>query len=196
MNKQRVVITGMGAVSPLGNDLESSWQGVASGKNGIQRITAFDPEPFRCQMGGEVKEFDAEALFGRKDARRMSRQTQFAMAATAQAIAAARLDFDHEDRDRIGVLVGSGMSALEPVFESWQVMESKGPNRVSPFLIPIMLPDTPGAAVSIAYGLCGPNFTLSTACATGNDSIGQAFRLIQWGLQDVMLAGATEAAIS
>ncbi|GIK54468.1 MAG: beta-ketoacyl-ACP synthase II [Chloroflexi bacterium] len=195
MDKQRVVITGMGIISPLGNDLESTWQGISSGENGIHRITAFDPEPYRCQMAGEVKGFDAEALFGRKDARRMSRQTQFAMAAAGQAIAAAGLNFDHENRDRVGVLVGSGMSALEPVFDSWQVMETKGPNRVSPFLIPIMLPDTPGAAISIAYGLHGPNFTLATACATGNDSIGQAYRMIQWGLQDVILAGATEAAI-
>lgn len=195
MNKQRVVITGMGIISPLGNDLESTWQGIAGGQNGIHRITAFDPEPYRCQMAGEVKGFDAEALFGRKDARRMSRQTQFAMAAAGQAIAAAGLNFDQEDRDRVGVLVGSGMSALEPVFDSWQVMETKGPNRVSPFLIPIMLPDTPGAAISIAYGLRGPNFTLATACATGNDSIGQAARMIQWGLQDVMVVGATEAAI-
>ncbi len=195
MDKQRVVITGIGIVSPLGNDLESTWEGIANGKNGIHRITAFDPEPYRCQMAGEVKGFDAEALFGRKDARRMSRQTQFAMAAAGQAIAAAGLNFDHEDRDRVGVLVGSGMSALEPVFDSWQVMETKGPNRVSPFLIPIMLPDTPGAAISIAYGLRGPNFTLATACATGNDSIGQAARMIQWGLQDVMVVGATEAAI-
>jgi 3-oxoacyl-[acyl-carrier-protein] synthase II len=195
MDQQRVVITGMGAVSPLGNDLESTWAGISTGTNGIHRITAFDPEPYRCQMAGEVKGFDGEALFGRKDARRMSRQTQFAMAATGQAIAQANLNFDQEDRDRIGVLIGSGMSALEPVFESLEVMETKGPNRVTPFLIPIMLPDTPGAAVSIAYGLCGPNFTLATACATGNDSIGQAYRMIQWGLQDVMVAGATEAAI-
>ncbi len=195
MNKHRVVITGIGIISPLGNDLESTWQGIAGGQNGIHRITAFDPEPYRCQMAGEVKGFDAEALFGRKDARRMSRQTQFAMAAAGQAIAAAGLDFGQEDRERVGVLVGSGMSALEPVFDSWQVMETKGPNRVSPFLIPIMLPDTPGAAISITYGLRGPNFTLATACATGNDSIGQAYRMIQWGLQDVMLAGATEAAI-
>ncbi len=195
MTKRRVVITGMGVISPLGNDLESTWAGISTGTNGIHRITAFDPEPYRCHMAGEVKDFDAEALFGRKEARRMSRQTQFVMAATRQAVAAAGLDFDHEDRDRVGVLIGSGMSALEPVFDSWQVMQEKGPNRVSPFLIPIMLPDTPSAAVSIAYGLHGPNFTLATACATGNDSIGQACRMIQWGLQDVILAGATEAAI-
>lgn len=195
MEKQRVVVTGMGVVSPQGNDLESTWRAISAGANGIYRITAFDPEPYRCQMAGEVKEFDAEALFGRKEARRMSRQTQFAMAAAGQAIAAAGLNFDQEDRDRVGVLIGSGMSALAPVFESLTVMQTKGPNRVSPFLIPIMLPDTPGAAISIAYGLRGPNWTLATACATGNDSIGQAYRMIQWGLQDVIVAGATEAAI-
>lgn len=195
MDKQRVVVTGIGAVSPQGNDLESTWEGISKGKNGIQRITAFDPEPYRCQMAGEVKDFDANDLFGRKDARRMSRQTQFAMAAADQAISGSGIDFENEDRDRVGVLIGSGMSALAPVFESWEVMETKGPSRVSPFLIPIMLPDTPGAAISIKYGLNGPNFTLATACATGNDSIGQAFRMIQWGLQDVIVAGATEAAI-
>lgn len=195
MSKRRVVVTGMGIVSPQGNDLESTWAGISTGQNGIHRITAFDPEPYRCQMGGEVKEFDASALFGRKDARRMSRQTQFAMAAAGQAIADAGIDFDKEDRDRVGVLIGNGMGDLQSVFDSWQVMETKGPSRVSPFLIPIMLPDTPGATVSIAYGLNGPNFTLATACATGNDSIGQAARMIQFGLQDVMVAGATEAAI-
>ncbi|MCP4357402.1 MAG: beta-ketoacyl-ACP synthase II [Chloroflexi bacterium] len=195
MSKRRVVITGMGIVSPQGNDLETSWDGISNGRNGIHRTTAFNPEPYRCQMAGEVKEFDPRALFGRKEARRMSRQTQFAMAAAEQAVADAGLNFEHEDCDRIGVLIGSGMSALAPVFDSWKVMETKGPKRVSPFLIPIMLPDTPGAAVSLAYGLHGPNFTMATACATGNDSIGQAARLIQFGMQDVMVAGATEAAI-
>lgn len=195
MHKRRVVVTGVGLLSPLGNDLESSWAGVCQGQSGIGRITAFDPEPYRCQIAGEVKGFDAEALFGRKDARRMSRQTQFAMASAGQAIAHAGLALDKEDLDRVGVVIGSGMSALAPVYESWEVMNNKGPNRVSPFLIPIMLPDSPGAMVSIAHGLRGPNFTLATACATGNDSLGQAFHLIQWGLQDVILAGATEAAI-
>lgn len=195
MHKRRVVVTGVGLLSPLGNDLDSSWAGVCQGQSGIGRITAFDPEPYRCQIAGEVKGFDAEALFGRKDARRMSRQTQFAMAAAGQAIAHAQLQLDQEDLDRVGVIIGSGMSALAPVYDSWEVMNSKGPSRVSPFLIPIMLPDTPGATVSIAYGLRGPNFTLATACATGNDSLGQAFHMIQWGLQDVILAGATEAAI-
>jgi 3-oxoacyl-[acyl-carrier-protein] synthase II len=185
----------MGMVSPLGLDVASSWEGISNGRNGIQRITQFDPTGYKCQMAGEVKGFDPLTFFGRKEARRMSRQTQFAMAAAAQAVADSGLELATENRQRIGVLVGSGMSALQPVIESLAVLEEKGPDRINPFLIPIMLPDTPGAAISIAYGLYGPNFTLATACATGNDSIGQASRMIQWGMQDVMIAGATEAAI-
>lgn len=192
---RRVVVTGMGMVSPLGLDVASSWEGISNGRNGIQRITQFDPTGYKCQMAGEVKGFDPLTFFGRKEARRMSRQTQFAMAAAAQAVADSGLELATENRQRIGVLVGSGMSALQPVIESLAVLEEKGPDRINPFLIPIMLPDTPGAAISIAYGLYGPNFTLATACATGNDSIGQASRMIQWGMQDVMIAGATEAAI-
>ncbi|HID53279.1 MAG TPA: beta-ketoacyl-[acyl-carrier-protein] synthase II [Anaerolineae bacterium] len=193
--KRRVVITGMGTYNPLGNDVESAWENVKRGQSGIGLITHFDATDFRTQIAGEVKGFDPVALFGRKAARRMSRVTQFALAAAAQALEDARLTSVGGNGRNIGVIVGSGMGSMEPIVDAAHTVQNRGPQRVSPFFVPMMLADTPAAMISIHYNLTGPNLSVATACATGNDALGQAANLIRRGAVDVMVAGAAEACI-
>lgn len=195
VSKRRVVITGMGTYNPLGNNVETTWEKVKSGQSGIGRITHFDASEYRTQIAGEVKEFDPVALFGRKDARRMSRVTQFALAAADQALEDAHLEPDTENGRTIGVIVGSGMGSMTPLVENAAIMQERGPHRVSPFFVPMMLADTPAAMISIQHNLTGPNLSVATACATGSDALGQAASLIQRGAADVMVAGAAEACI-
>ena len=194
--KRRVVITGIGTYNPLGHDLETTWQKIMKGESGIGPITHFDASGFRTQFAGEVKGFDPTGLFGRREARRMSRMTQFALAATAQAIDDAQLQINESNRDQIGVVLGSGMGSMEPIIENAQILSERGPSRVSPFFVPMMLPDTPAAAISITHGMRGPNMSVATACATGNNALGEAMKLIQRGAVDVMVAGGAEACIN
>ena len=195
MERRRVVITGLGTLNPLGNDVGSTWQKVANGKSGIGSITSFDAGDYKTQFAGEVKDFDPNAHFGRKDARRLSRVSQFALAAAEQAIGDSHLVVNDSNRDRIGVIVGSGMGSMEPTISNTLTITNQGPRRVSPFYVPMMLADTPAATVSITYGLCGPNMSVATACATGNNALGEAAVTIQRGAADVMLAGGSEACI-
>jgi len=192
---RRVIITGLGTLNPLGRDPEATWAAVRAGQSGIGPITLFDASEFETRIAGEVKDFDPVALFGRKEARRMARLTQLALAATEQALADAGLRDTATGRDRTGVVVGSGMGALDPVAEAAETLAARGPGRVSPFFVPMMLADTPAAAISIAHGLTGPNLAVYTACATGNNALGEAAAMIRRGAADVMVAGGTEACI-
>ena len=189
----RVVITGMGTYNPLANDVETTWQRIIKGESGIDTITQFDASEYKTTFAGEVKGFDPNALFGHKEVRRMSRVTQLALAATQQAVDDANLN--GVDKDRVGVVLGSGMGSLGPVVENVNVYNERGPYRVSPFFVPMMLSDTPAAMISIAHGFRGPNMSVATACATGNNVVGEAAKIVQRGDADVMIAGGAEACI-
>lgn len=189
----RVVITGMGTYNPLGNNPDVTWQQIAAGRSGIGPITSFDAAQLKTRIAGEVKDFDPEAHFGRKKARRMSRVSHLALAAATQALQNGRFSPETFDRDRVGVIVGSGMGSLDPVVEGVRTLDERGPSRVSPFFVPLMLADSPAAQVSIHHRLRGPNMSVATACATGNDALGQAAALIRRGDVAAMLAGGTEA---
>ncbi len=193
--KRRVVITGLGTLNPLGNDVATSWQRAANGESGIAAITHFDAADFKTRIAGEVKNFDPNALLGRKEARRMSRATQFGIVAAKEALADANLAITDDNRDRIGVVVGSGMGSLDPVVDNLKTLNERGINRISPFFVPMMLADTPAAMISIRFGLRGPNMSVATACATGNNAIGEAAVTILRGAAEIMLAGGTEASI-
>ena len=191
----RVVITGMGCVSPLGNNVQSTWETAVAGKSGVGPITLFDAKDFETRFAAEVKGFDPVALFGRKEARRMDRYTQFAVAATREALADAHLEINDENRERIGVYIGTGIGGISTLLAEVEVFREKGPRRVSPFLVPMMLPDTAGAQVGILFGMRGPNLGINAACATGSNTIGEAAEVIRRGAADVMLAGGSEASI-
>ncbi len=193
--KKRVVITGLGCISPLGNEPVTLWENLLAGKSGVGRITRYDPRDHRVQIAAEVKDFDPVALFGSREARRMDRVTQFALAASLQAVEQARLTINEANRDRIGVIIGTGIGGLGTLCEQMQVMAERGPSRVSPFLVPMMLPDTSAGMVAIQLGVRGPNMAIVTACATGTNAVGEAAALIQRGSADVILAGGSEAAI-
>ncbi len=193
--KRRVMVTGLGTYNPLGNDVDTTWEYISQGKSGIGPITHFDASEYKTQFAGEVKGFDPVELFGRKETRRMSRVTQLALAAAGQAIVDSRLKVTEENRDHIGVVLGSGMGSLDPVIENVNLFNEKGPRRVSPFFVPMMLADTPAATISITYNLRGPNMSIATACATGNNVIGEATKMVQRGAADVVIAGGSEASI-
>ncbi|MCA9975552.1 MAG: beta-ketoacyl-ACP synthase II, partial [Anaerolineales bacterium] len=193
--RNRVVITGYGTYNPLGHDAQTTWARLMAGESGIAPITLFDASAYKTRIAGEVKEFDPVGLFGRKEARRMARATQLALAAAAQALAHADLPVHNGNRDRIVVIVGSGMGIMGPIVDSHTILQEKGPDRVSPFFVPMMLADTPAAMISITHGLCGPNMAVYTACATGNNAIGEAANAIRYGMADVMVAGGTEASL-
>ena len=190
----RVVITGMGTYNPLANDVETTWQRIMKGESGIDTITQFDASDYKTTFAGEVKDFDPNALFGRKEVRRLSRVAQFALAATQQALDDAKFN-STVDKDRVGVVLGSGMGSLDPVIENVNVFNERGPYRVSPFFVPMMLSDTPAAMISIAHGFRGPNMSVQTACATGNNVVGEAAKIVQRGDANVMIAGGSEASI-
>ena len=193
--KRRIAITGLGTVNPLGNDVATTWERVAAGQSGVGTITRFDASDMKVRIAAEVKAFDSVALFGRREARRMARATQFAMAAANQAMADSGLTVTDANRDRIGVVLGTGMGSLDPIVDGAATAVARGPERVSPFFVPMMLSDTPAGLISIAHTLCGPNMSVSTACATGNNALGEAAAIIQRGAADVMLAGGTDACI-
>jgi 3-oxoacyl-[acyl-carrier-protein] synthase II len=191
----RVVITGMGCLSPLGNSVPATWETAIAGKSGVGPITHFDAKDFATRFAAEVKGFDPAALFGRKDARRMDRYTQFAVAATQEALADAGLKITDENRERIGVYIGTGIGGIGTLLTEVEVFREKGPRRVSPFMVPMMLPDTAGGQIAILFGMRGPNLGINAACATGSNTIGEAAEVIRRGAADVMIAGGAEAAI-
>ncbi|MCP4417159.1 MAG: beta-ketoacyl-ACP synthase II [Chloroflexi bacterium] len=197
MNQQqrRVVVTGLGTINPLGNDVPSTWQKISNGQSGIDTISSFDVSDYKTTFAGEVKAFNPRDHFERKEVRRLSRMTQFALFAAKQAIEDANLTVTPANKYRIGVVVGSGMGSLDPVVNNVNMLNERGPYRVSPFFVPMMLADTPAATVSIHHGFGGPNMSVATACATGNDAIGQAARVVQHGAADVMVAGGAEACL-
>jgi 3-oxoacyl-[acyl-carrier-protein] synthase II len=193
---ERVVITGMGVVSPLGNSVESFWGNLIHGASGISQIDSFDASRHKTKIAGLVKDFDAEALFGRKEARRMDRFTQFALAAAEQALNDASLSIEETDRERVGVYVGSGIGGIQTLLSQAEVLHERGPDRVSPTLVPMMIANMAAAMISIRYGTQGPSLAPVTACSIGNTAIGEAWRLLRSGSADVVIAGGTEAAIT
>jgi 3-oxoacyl-[acyl-carrier-protein] synthase II len=195
MGDHRVVITGMGIICPLGNDVESTWEGLLKGKNGVGPITRFDASSLKSQFAAEVKDFDPIALFGPREARRMDRGTQFAMTAAMEAIKDSGLDLSTVNCDRIGVVLGSGIGGLESLVDQAYQAHEKGEEWVSPHMVPMMLPDTSPAKIAIEWGLRGPNMNIATACASGNNAIGESAAMIRRGAADVMVTGGAEAGI-
>jgi 3-oxoacyl-[acyl-carrier-protein] synthase II len=193
--RTRVVITGLGCVSPLGNNFQDTWSALIAGKSGAGPITHFDATNHKTRFACEVKGFDAAALFGGKEARRMDRFCQFAVAATQEAIEHAGLSLPDENRDRIGVAVGTAIGGIGTLLEQAEIMREKGPDRVSPFLVPMIISDSAAGMIAIRLGVRGPNEAVATACATGSNVIGEAVEMIRRGSADVMLAGSSEASI-
>lgn len=194
--RKRIVITGLGCVSPLGNDVNITWRNILQGKSGGARITLFDPSDFKNQVAAEAKDFDPVAIFGKKDARRMDRFSQFALYSAQQAVEDSGLKITDDNRDRIGAIIGSAIGGITTLQKQFEVFYNSGPKRVSPFVVPLMLPDSAGGMVAIHYGIRGPNIAVVTACASGTNSIGEAAEVIRRGQADVMLAGGAEAAIA
>jgi len=194
--KQRVVVTGLGAVTPLGNDVPTMWDSLVAGRSGVGPITHFDASDMEVRIAAEVKDFDPVTLFGRREARRNDRFTLFALEAARQAVADANLEFSDGLGQATGVLIGTGIGGVLTLLANYEVLQKRGPRRVSPFMIPMMMPNAASAAIAIAYGLRGPNFSLSSACATGSHAIGEAARMVRYGQAEVMICGGSEAAIT
>lgn len=193
---RRVVITGMGAITPIGNSVEEFWNGIKEGKTGFGPITYFDTADYRCKLAAEVKDFDPTQYMDKKSARRMEQFCRFAVAAAGQAIADAGLIMEQEDPYMVGCSVGSGIGSLQAMEREYDRLKEKGPGRVGPMLVPLMISNMAAGNVSIAYGLKGKSLNVVTACATGTHSIGEAYRTIQYGDADVMVAGGTESSIT
>ena len=193
---RRVVVTGMGAITPIGNSVEGFWSGIKEGKTGFGPITYFDTADYRCKLAAEVKDFDPTQYMDKKSARRMEQFCQFAVAAAGQAIADAGLIMEQEDPYMVGCSVGSGIGSLQAMEREYDRLKEKGPGRVGPMLVPLMISNMAAGNVSIAYGLKGKSLNVVTACATGTHSIGEAYRTIQYGDADVMVAGGTESSIT
>ncbi|EPR12829.1 beta-ketoacyl-ACP synthase II [Ruminiclostridium papyrosolvens] len=194
--KRRVVITGAGVVSSLGFGLDQFWGSIKEGRNGISEITRIDVSEMSTKVGAEIKDFDPNLFMDKKEARRMDRYNQFAMAASKMAVENAKLDLDSLDKDRCGVIVGSGIGGIETFEEQHSVLLSKGPGRVSPFFIPMMISNMASGRIAIQYGFMGFNECVVTACATSNNAIGDSFKVIQRGDADLMLTGGAEASLT
>ncbi len=194
--KRRVVITGVGPVTPIGTGKETFWNNLIAGKSGVGIITRFDPTDFDVKIAGEVKNFEYADYMDKKEGKRMDRVTHFAVAAAKLAVEDAKLDLEKINQVRAGVCVGSGIGGIETFVEQTTKFVEKGPSKISPFFIPMEIPNMPAGQISIALGFKGPNTAIVTACATGTNCIGDAFRTIQYGDADIMIAGGTEAAIS
>lgn len=192
----RVVVTGMGVLTPLGLDITTTWEGLVEGKSGIDHITQFDASSLETRFAGEVKGFDPLEYMGRKEARRMDRFSQLAVAASVEAIRDAGLEINDTNKGNIGVLIGSGIGGLLTMSEQVRILIEKGPDRVSPFLVPMMIADMASAQVSIALGARGPNFCPTSACSSGSDAIGTAYEIIKRGDAEAMFAGGSEAIIT
>jgi 3-oxoacyl-[acyl-carrier-protein] synthase II len=193
--RKRVVITGMGCISPLGNDITTLWGNLLAGKSGVGLISHYDTSSFKVKIGAEVQNFDAVSLFGTRDTHRMDRFVQFAMAAAMQAVEQSGLVVNEANRDRIGVMLGSGIGGMNTLFEQISVFFQRGPNRVSPFLVPMMLPDSAAGMVAIQLGVRGPNMAVVSACASGSNAIGEAAEVIRRGTADLMISGGSESVI-
>ena len=191
----RVVVTGIGLVTPVGLNSASTWNSLVEGRSGIDYISLFDAEGYESRIAGEVDNFDASAALGRKEAKRLDRFSQFACVAALEALEHANLNMEKEDADRVGVLIGSGVGGIITISDQHKILLKRGPKRVSPFLVPMMLGDMASGQVSMMIGAKGPNFSTVSACATGADSIGEALEMIRRGRADVVIAGGTEAAI-
>lgn len=196
MDKRRVVITGIGALTPIGNSAPEMWENALKGVNGVDKITRIDNSDYNVHVAGELKNFNIENYMDKKEARRMDRFTQYAMVASDEAVADSGLEVTDENRERIGVWIGSGIGGIQALEDGFKVLYERGPRRVSPFFVPMMIPDMASGQVSIKHGLKGPNGATVTACATGTNSIGEAFKFIERGQADVMVSGGTEAPIT
>lgn len=194
--RNRVVVTGLGCISPVGNNVKDTWDALLAGKSGAAPITAFDASAHKTKFAAEVKGFDAVAMFGTREARKMDRFTHFATAAALEALEQSGLKITEENRDRVGILIGSGIGGVISIIEQYEAMKERGPDRVSPFLIPMMISDSAAGNLAIRIGARGPNMALATACASGTNALGEAAEMIRRGAADVMVAGASEAGIS
>ncbi|MBI1855074.1 MAG: beta-ketoacyl-ACP synthase II [Chloroflexi bacterium] len=193
--RRRVVVTGLGCVSPLGLNFAETWAALLAGKSGAAPITRFDASQHKTKFAAEVKGFDPLALFGAREARKMDRFAQFAIAAAQEALEHSGLKIDEANRDRVGVLIGTGIGGIITILENNDVLRDRGPERVSPFLIPMMISDSAAGMLAIRTGARGPNMSLATACASGSNAVGEAAEMIRRGAADAMIAGAAEAAI-
>lgn len=197
MLENRVVVTGLGVISPIGNDVDSFWSSLLKGASGIDKITSFDASKFDSQIAGEVKAFNPlQYGITKKDLHHMEKFVQFAVAASHQAIGDSGLNLEQENKERLGVVVGSGIGSLRVMEEQHNILLSKGPSRLTPFLIPMFIVNEAAGQIGITFGFKGPNSCVTTACATGNHALADAFRIIQRGDADVMIAGGTESCIT
>lgn len=193
--QRKVVITGLGCISPVGNTMNETWQALLAGRSGAAPITLFDASRHKTRFAAEVKGFDPAAYFGSRDARKMDRYTQFAAVATAEALAHAGLVIDDANRDRVGIVIGTGIGGVGTLLEQAEVLRERGPERISPFLVPMMISDGAAGVIAIRVGARGPNMAVVTACATGTNALGEAAAMIRRGAADAMIAGGAEAAI-
>jgi 3-oxoacyl-[acyl-carrier-protein] synthase II len=197
VSPRRVVVTGMGALSPLGNDVDSLWDGLVAGRSGVRRIEAFDPSRLNSQMAGEVRGFDVTGILDRKDARRIDRYIQFGLVAARQAMDQAGMPgrLEGEEAERTGVILGTGLGGIGTIIDAVTTSVTRGPDRISPFFIPYGIPNVGAGQVAISFGMTGPNFTTASACATGGHAIGEAWETIRRGDAETMIAGGSEAGI-
>ncbi len=196
MNEHQVVITGLGAVTPIGIGVMDFWEGLLAGRNGIARVTHFDVTDFRSKLAAEVKDFQAEEWIDKKSAKRMDRFTQFGIAASAMAMEDAGLESFPFDKNRAGVIIGSGIGGSQTIEDGYSQLQNQGPKGLNPFFVSKLLINMAACMVSIKYGLKGPLSAPSVACSTGSNAIGDAFRILQRGDADIMLAGSSEACIT
>ncbi len=196
MHKTRVVITGLGMVSPLGNEVQSTWDALINGVSGVGPITVFDASDLKTHFAAEVKGFDAVAEFGAREARRMDRFTHYAMASAIRAVNDSQLNLDTINKDRVGVILGTGIGGVNTLIEEAERMFRDGPRHISPHLVPMMLPDTAPGKIAIEMGFRGPNMSIATACASGNNAIGEAAQMIRRGITDIVLTGGAEAGVN
>lgn len=196
MSNRRVVISGVGLITPLGIGVDETWRELCAGKSGIGEITRFDTSDFQTKIAGEVKDFHPEDFLTQKDARRTTTFIAYAVATTRMALEDANLVIDQSNADRIGVFVGCGLGGLASLEETNRILETRGPNRVSPFFIPMMIGNMAAGMISMQFGVKGPNACMATACAAGSHSIGDAFKLVQQGRADAMISGGVESVIT
>ena len=197
MNKKRVVVTGLGAVTPIGLNVAEFWDGLIAGKNGVEPITHFDASKFDTQFAAEVKNFNQENYFDKKSVKRLDRFSQFGIASSVQAIEDSNINLEKIDKDRAGVIFGSGIGGIETLQnEHWKYFPDKNPKMISPFFVPMMISDLAAGQISIRFGLKGPNYATTSACSTASHAISDAFMIIERGAADVMVCGGSEASIT
>jgi len=196
MTERRIVVTGIGVMTSLGSDIDTLWQNVLAGKSGVDRVTTFDPTGYDCQIGGEIRDFTPAKYMPVKETRRTDRFTQLAIAATRMAVQDSGLDLSKQDPTRIGVLVGSGIGGLQTIEEQHSVLINKGPSRVSPFMIPMLIVNMASGYISMLFGIKGPNVSVVSACATAAHAVGESYRWMLHDDADIMIAGGSEAAIT